>query len=53
MLNAKDTQALMEEQCVHLEIIYNVPFDDCDKLQPTKDKLFEQYSETKDPEILK
>jgi hypothetical protein len=52
-MNAKDTPALMEEQCVHLEIVYNILWDDCDKLQPTKDELFERYSATKDPEILK
>jgi len=52
-MNAKDTPALMEEQCVHLEIVYNILWDDCDKLQPTKDELFARYAETKDPEILK
>jgi len=54
-MNAKDTPALMEEQCVHLEIVYNILWDDCDKLQPTKDELFARYrgdERSPDPETL-
>jgi hypothetical protein len=53
MIHAKDFPEMIQEHCQKLEIIENVLFDDCDKLQPVKDELFAQYIESKDPEILK
>jgi hypothetical protein len=53
MIHAKETQATLNEHCRKLEIIENVLFDDCDKLQAVKDELFAQYMESKDAEILK